>query len=162
MLAGRLPCGARPPACLTPRQTQHWTGRLGRCVCVMRRSLRAYTAQKLSQHATRVMDGQGVPPAVGRDQQDVFLDLMSQVGCWQKVPSTQTASRSHPVLPPRRSYFGPCVHLLPSQGSASVGCTEPWRPFQKCFAGHLLRCTMQVKCKCATPQRRCEDGTCAL
>ena len=71
----------------------------------MRRSLRAYTAQKLSQHATRVMDSQGVPPAVGRDQQDVFLDLMSQVGCWQKVPSTQTASRSHPIISIATSTF---------------------------------------------------------
>ncbi len=49
---------------------------LARDIC---RSLRAYTARQLSRHAARVMDGQGLPPAEGRDAQDVFLDLMSQV-----------------------------------------------------------------------------------
>ncbi len=46
----------------------------------IRRSLRAYTARQLSGHAARVMNSQGLPPAAGRDKQDVFLDLMSQVG----------------------------------------------------------------------------------
>ena len=52
----------------------------GQIACFsMCRSLRAYTARQLSQHAARVMDSQGQPPAEGRDSQDVFLDLMSQV-----------------------------------------------------------------------------------
>ena len=46
---------------------------------IIHRSLRAYTARQLSGHAARVMNSQGVPPAAGRDKQDVFLDLMSQV-----------------------------------------------------------------------------------
>ena len=82
----------------------------------MFRSLRAYTARQLSQHAARVMDSQGQPPEVGRDEQDLFLDLMSQVCIVATQPARLLWRSGHDVtlmnVGHRTLCFGPASCIV--------------------------------------------------